>query len=162
RGSPRTAARGRRGAAGSQCAYDAGGVAGDHRAVRDVVRDDASRADDRLLTDGDAAQDRRAGADRRAPPHEWRLAPPVGGGLQRPRLGRRARIPVVDEDHAVPDEDLVLERHALADEAVARDLAAPANDRVLLDLDEGPDLRLVPDAAAVEVDEVGEGDVVAE
>ena len=68
--------------------------------------------------------------------------------------GRRPRIRVVDEHHAVADEDMVLDRDALADERVARDLAAPADRRVLLNLDERADLGLVADRAAVEVDEL--------
>ena len=71
-------------------------------------------------------------------------------------------IRVVDERHAVADEDVVLDRHAFADERVARDLAAAADRRVLLDLDERADLRLVADLAAVEVDELRQPDVLPE
>ena len=43
-------------------------------------------------------------------------------------VGRRPGVEVVDEHHAVPHEDLVLDRHAFADEGVALDLA-PGADR---------------------------------
>src|SRR5581483_10200318 len=77
-------------------------------------------------------------------------------------VGRGARIAVVREDDAVPDEDLVLEHDAGADERVARDLAAGAHGRTTLDLDERPDARPVPDAAAVQVHEGEDDDVLAE
>ena len=48
---------------------------------------------------------------------------------------------------------VVLNSHALADEAVTRYLAAFPDAHVLLDLDEGADLCLVTDLAAVEIDE---------
>ena len=47
------------------------------------------------------------------------------------------------------DERLVLDRRPLTDEAVRRDLAAGSDRGVLLDLDEGPDLRLLPYGAPV-------------
>ena len=68
-----------------------------------------------------------AGADRRALLHDRVLDLPIAGGLQLSGRGRRSRIGVVDEHHAVADEDVILDRHALADEGVARDLAPPAN-----------------------------------
>ena len=79
---------------------------------------------------------------------------PVGFGLQLPVGGRGPRIAVVDEHHAVADEDVVLNRDAFADERMARDLAALADAGVLLDLDEGADLRFVADLATVQVDEL--------
>ena len=89
---------------------------------------------------------RAADAGRHDRPVRLRLQRAVGGG---------AGIAVVGEHHAVADEHLVLDRDALADEAVRRDLAARADRRALLDLDEGADLGLVADAAAVEIDQVG-------
>ena len=65
---------------------------------------------------------------------------------------RRARIRVVDERHAMADEDVIFDRDALTDERVARNLAAAADPGVLLDFDERADLRLVADLAAVEID----------
>src|SRR5439155_8342536 len=53
----------------------------------------------------------------------------------------------------MPHEHLVLDRHTFADEAVALDLAARPDLRALLDLHERADRRLVPDLAAVKIDE---------
>ena len=73
-----------------------------------------------------------------------------------------AGVGVVDESHAVADEDIVLDGHAFADEGVAGDLAVPADGGVFLDLDEGADLGVVADRAAVEVDELRELDIFPE
>ena len=51
------------------------------------------------------------------------------------------------------DENLILDLHAVADERVARDLASRADRRPPLDLDEGSDAGVTPDAAAVKVRE---------
>ena len=59
------------------------------------------------------------------------------------------------------DEDVVFDRHAFADERVAGDLAVLSDLGVLLNLDKGADLGVVADLAAVEVDELGELDVLA-
>ena len=67
--------------------------------------------------------------------------------------GGGPRVLVVDEHHAVADEDLVLDGHAFADEGVAGDLDPAADAGAFLDFDEGADLALVTDLAAIEVDE---------
>jgi len=51
----------------------------------------------------------------------------------------------------VADEYVVLDPYPFADKRVARDLAIVANRGVLLDLDESPDLRVIPDLAAIEI-----------
>ena len=75
---------------------------------------------------------------------------------------RRPRVHIVDKRHVMADEDVVLDRHAFADEGVGGDLAVPADEGALLDLDEGPDLGIVADRAAVEVDEGENLDVLAQ
>ena len=87
---------------------------------------------------------------------------PVVSRLQIAAAGRRARPLVVDEEDAVPDEDLVRKRHARADERVALDLAARADLDPALDLDERTDSALVADPAAVEVRERVHHDARAE
>jgi hypothetical protein len=62
----------------------------------------------------------------------------------------------------VTDEHVVFDRDAFADERMTRDLAAPPDDRVPLNLDKRPDSRIVPDRAAVKIDESGKADVVAQ
>ena len=78
---------------------------------------------------------------------------PGGGG---------ARALVVDEHHAVADEDLVADLDSVADERVALDLAALADARAALHLHERADARVVPDRAAVEVREGVHDDALAE
>jgi hypothetical protein len=53
------------------------------------------------------------------------------------------------------DEHLVLDGDAFAQEGVRRDLAARADTRASLDLDQGADLCLVADGAAIEIDWTG-------
>ena len=49
----------------------------------------------------------------------------------------RARIAIVDEHHAVADEDLVFDHDSRTDERVTGDFAAPPDVRVALNFDEG-------------------------
>ena len=65
-------------------------------------------------------------------------------------------IGIVDERHAVADEDVVLDGHALTDERMARDFAVLADLRVLLDFHESPDLGVIAHFTAVEIDELRE------
>ena len=60
------------------------------------------------------------------------------------------------------DEYLGLDGHAFADEGMARDLATSANSRALLNLDKRADLCLVPNFAAIKVDESKDLDVATE
>ena len=83
---------------------------------------------------------------------------PVCFGLQAAAFGGSPRIGIVDEGHAVSDEDVVFDLDAFADEGVARDLAIRAHTGIFLNLDEGPDLGVVPDRATVEIDELGQLD----
>ena len=72
------------------------------------------------------------------------------------------RVTVVDEHHAVTDKDVVFDCHAFADERMTGDFAARAYARVFLNLDKGPQLGFVTDAAAIEVDEVRDADIAAQ
>ena len=131
----------------------------DDRAGRHVARDDRAGPDDRTGPDPDAAEDDRAGAQRGAALDDRLQQLPVLLRLQGAVARRRARVLVVDEHDAVPDEDLVLDRDPLADEGVALDLAAGADPRSPLDLDERPDPGRVADLAAVEIRERSDDDV---
>src|SRR5437016_6021341 len=57
-------------------------------------------------------------------------------------------------------EHLVLDGDTRSDEAVALGLHALANHNSSLDLDERTDLRIIADFAAIEIDEVVNGDVL--
>jgi hypothetical protein len=59
-------------------------------------------------------------------------------------------------------EDLVLDLDPLADERMALDLAVRADDDTSLDLDERADMRIVADAAAVQVRKGPYDDILSE
>ena len=73
-----------------------------------------------------------------------------------------ARILVVDESHAVADEDLVFDGNALTDKSMARDFAVATHARALLNFDEGTNPGAIVDLATVQVDEVVNDYVTAE
>ena len=77
-------------------------------------------------------------------------------------VGGGAGIDVVDEHHAVADEDVVLDGHAFADERVAGNLALTAHRSVLLNFHERSDFGVVADFAAVQIDEFGKLHTLAE
>src|SRR5438094_3829168 len=112
-----------------------------------------------FLADFDAAEDRRAGSDCGAAPDDRRNHRPVAVALQLAGGGDGSRESIVDERHAVADEDVILDLDAFADERVARNFHAPSNLRALLNLDERADAALVADLASVEIDEIVDPDV---
>ena len=69
---------------------------------------------------------------------------------------------IVDERHAVTDEDVVFDGDAFANKGMAGNLAIAADGGILLDLDECANLGVIADLAAVQVDELGELDVLAQ
>ena len=121
-----------------------GGIARHDGARRDVPGHDAAGADDGALADGDAAEDRRPGADGGALLDAGRLTFQSASVCSEPSGFAARGTLVVDERDVVADEDLVLDLDALADERVARDLAVPPDPRVPLDLDEAPTFVLSP------------------
>src|SRR6187402_2979782 len=108
-------------------AQHSSGIAGHNGVRRDIARDHAAGADDRAFADRHVRKNGGARSDRRALLHNRLLHFPVGGGLELSVRRRRSRVRVVDEHHAVADEDVILDGDALADKGVTRNLAAPAN-----------------------------------
>src|SRR5262245_28915173 len=129
-------------------------VAGDDRPGGHVSGDDAAGPDDRVLADLDSAEDRRAGPDAGAAAHDRRHHGPVAVALEFAALVHGAREAIVDEHHAVSNEDVILDLDTFADEGMARNLDAAADLRALLDFDECTDARLVADLTAVHVYEL--------
>jgi hypothetical protein len=62
----------------------------------------------------------------------------------------------------VAHEDVVFDGDPFADEGMAGNLAVLPDGSVLLDLYEGPDLGIIPDGTAIEVDEFGELDIFSQ
>src|SRR2546423_7028563 len=106
---------------------DARRIAREDGVGRDVARHDRAGSDERPGADPEAAEDDGARAQHGAAFDDRREQLPIIRRLELPGLGRRPRVLVVDEQHAVSDKDLVLDRHARADEAMALDLAARAD-----------------------------------
>ncbi len=123
------------------------------RAGWHVAGDDCPGPDECTAADPNAAEDDGSAPDRGTSLDDGSQQRPVVGRLERPVVVDGSRIRVVDEHDPVPDEHLVLDLDSLADEGVALDLAPRADRGASLDLYERPDSRVVPDAAAVEVDE---------
>src|SRR5208283_420869 len=140
---------------------NSGGIAGHNRVGRNIPGDHGARSDNGVLSDTGIGEDSRARANRRSFFHHRAFHAPVGFGLQSPGGGRRARIQVVDEHHAMSDENVVFDAHAFTDKSVARDFAAFADCRIFLDLDEGPDFRFIANFASIKVDEFGKLDTLA-
>ena len=119
-------------------AQDAGRVADDDDAGRDVLRHNCARADERVLADHDlraqhgAAADPGAAADRRP----LDVSDP---------LVRATHPVVVGGDDARGDEDVLLERRVRGDVRVRLDLRHGADRRVVLDERASPDDDVVAD-----------------
>src|ERR1700742_207857 len=139
-----------------------GRIAGHDGIGRNIFGDHAARPDNRVFTNGGVAQDGGSRSDRRALLHNRAFDLPVGFRLEVPVRRRGPRVAVVDEGHAVTDEDVIFDDHALADKGMAGDLAAPPNPGVLLNLHEGADFAFVAHLTTIKVDEFGQPDVGAE
>src|SRR5262245_43415337 len=136
--------------------------AGDSRPGRNIACDDRSGTDERPSTDPHSSEDHAARAEAGSFLDDRAKKRPVVCGLQAAVLGGRTRGLVVDEEDAVPDEDLVVDVDSFADEAVALDLAAGTHARASLNLDKRPDPRTRADRAAVEIRERPDVHVVPE
>ena len=113
----------------------------------------AAGSDDRPFADRDPAQDGGVAADRSALLDKRGNAGPIRFRLQLSGLRRCARVSVVDERHAVADEDLVFYGHPFTDERMAGYLDSLPDPGALLDLYEGPDPGLIADLTAIQVGE---------
>src|SRR4030042_2547943 len=141
---------------------DLGRVSGHDRPGGNVLGDDGPGPDDGAFAARHPGQDGHARSDRRPLLDQGRDDLPVGFRLEGAAGGGRSRVHIVDKSDVMADEDVVLDGHALPDEGVRGDLAVPADECVFLDLDERPDPGVVPDRAAVEVDEGEDLDVFPE
>src|SRR5439155_878508 len=125
------------------------GVADDERVRRYVASDDRARTDHRVPADLEVRQHDGAGADRRPAPHGRVAELPVGGGLERAVRVRRARPPVVREDHVRANEHAVLHRQPFEERGVVLDLAPVADHDARAHVDALADVALAADARAL-------------
>src|SRR3990172_6752447 len=112
----------------------ASGVASDDGVGSYVSSDDTARPDDRILSDGHAAENGCAGTDRGTLLDNRPLDFPVFLRLKLTVQRGRTRVRIVDEGYAVTDKNVVFDGHAFAHEGVTRNLAAAADRGVLLNL----------------------------
>lgn len=122
-----------------------------------------SRADHGPLSDGYAAHNNSSAADGGALFHPCRNHRPVSLALQLTIRGR-AGFGIIDEDHPMADKNLLFDGDTFANEGVRRDLASGSDGCVFLNLDEGPDLRLITNRATLKIHQTGveDPDVLAE
>src|SRR5712691_9304290 len=92
-----------------------------------VPRDHGAGAYESPRPDANATEDDDSGPERGAPFHHGSQEGPIGIALGSAFVGGGAREPVVDEQHPVTDENLILDLHTVANERVARDLAGRAD-----------------------------------
>jgi len=113
-----------------------GRIADNRAPARNVAGNYGAGAHQRILTDRHAAEDRRAAPNAGAALHDGRDCLPIVVSLQTAVSGGCARKFIVDEDHSVADEYLIVNLDAFADKCVAGDFAAAADAGVLLNFDE--------------------------
>ena len=129
------------------------GIAGDNGICGNILGDDAARTNDGVFANYDVWKNGGTGADGSAFLYNGSLDDPILVGLQF-AVGRNgSRIAVVDERDAVADKDAVFDIHAFTNKGVTGDLAVLANLRVFLYLDKGANFCVVPDEAAIEINE---------
>lgn len=120
---------------------------------RNILGDDAARADDGALADGDTAQNRGTGTDGGAMSDERWFARPLGFAFWHSLIVRGARKAIVDEGNTVTDKHLVFKGNAFAQERMTLNLAIIPNAGAFLNLDKGSDAHVIADGAAVKIHE---------
>src|SRR6059058_178486 len=120
---------------------------------------DTTRTDDCVFADGDPAKQSYTRSDRGAALDQGYFATPIVFSLQLAVAVGCARIAIVDERDAVPDEDVVFQGHAFTNKRVTRNLTARADSGVFLDLDKRSNLGLVANLTTIEVDETKDAHV---
>ena len=118
--------------------------AGNDRLISDVARDHCAGADKCASSDGYAAHDHGAAPDRRATFDQNRHHHPIlwTGALSR---DSRPRLVVINEHHAMTDEDLILNSDPGANETVGGNLALRSDPDLTPNLDEGSNCAVAAD-----------------
>src|ERR1035437_4795209 len=132
---------------------DSGRISGNDAVRRHVLGHHTSRTYNCIFAHRNLGEYGRAGTDRGSLLDDCPLHGPVALGLERPLSARGTGIRVVDEHHAMTDENAVFDGHAFANERVAGDLAALSYFRVLLNLDKRADFRIIADFTTVQINE---------
>jgi len=138
------------------------GIAGDNGVCGNILSDDATRTHDGVFANYDVAKNGGTRADGSAFLHHRSLDDPILFGLQLSVARHSTRIAVVDECDAVAHEDPVFDVHAFTYKGMTRDFAVLADFCVFLYLNECADFRVVPNLAAIEIDELRKLDVCSQ
>ena len=109
--------------------------------------------DQRAFSNGHPGENHRAAPDRGTAFHPRGNDVPILFGLQT-TIGGRPWVKIVDEHHSVSHEHVILDRDSFADESVRGNLAPASNECLFLNLDEGSNLGVIPQRAAVEIHQV--------
>src|ERR1700676_4966377 len=146
----------------SDIAKNSCGIASDDGICRNILGDNAAGTDDGVFPNYDLGKNGRTRADGSAFSHHSSLHDPVLLGLQLAVGIHSPRVAVIYKRDAVADEDTVFDVHSFADEGIAGDLAVLSDSGVLLNFDKGPYFRVIVNFAAVEINKLGESDILAQ
>ena len=85
---------------------------------------------------------------------------PIVIGLYAAIVVRRPWVPVIDEGDIMADKHLIFDGDPFTNKGVTGDFAEFSDGSVFLDLYKGPDLCLLPDAAAIEINKGMDGNIL--
>lgn len=129
---------------------------------RDIFCDNASCSDNGILPDRDTAKNRHACSYRGTPLHEGRNDVPVGFRLKLTFPICGSRVLIVDKGDIVANKYIIFDGNAFADKGMTGDLDISSDPGIFLNLDECPNLGIVPNFTSIEVDEGEDLDIIAE
>ena len=133
---------------------DTSGVPDHDSGWRDVPGDNATGANDGILTDDHSGKNRCPGAYRGPLFHEGVFDHPIGLCLQLSVHCGCAGVGVIDKSDIVPDKNIVLYSDTFADEGVTGDFAVFTDNGVLLDFNKSADFAIVTNRTTIEVNEL--------
>jgi hypothetical protein len=129
---------------------------------RNVFGNDGSGADRCIFSHRNSAKQSRAGSNRCAAFDQSILAIPVAVRFRKAGHRGSSRIPIVNEDHPVPDKYFSFDLHSFTNEGVTGNLAARSDARAFLDLNERPNASFVSDLASIQIHESIDADITPE
>jgi hypothetical protein len=118
--------------------------------IGDIASDHCARANHRLFAYGHPGKNYGSASNGSSPFDARSHNQPIIFSLQSPFHGR-ARIQIIGEHNAVPDENVVFDGHAFANKRVRRNLATLPDNRILLDLNKRSNFGVIADCTAVEI-----------
>jgi hypothetical protein len=136
--------------------------AGDDFSGVDLLRDYGAGTYKGTFADCYSTDNDGAAADRCAFPDKGLLTLPIQYILKRAIFVSCTRMSIIYEHHAMTNKALILDRYAFADETMRADLTFFADFHAILNFDERPDPRMVPEFTAVDIAKAKKPDAFAE